>query len=258
MPTSELQQIGFQYYELLQRQEFNEADLDYSLLEQHKGMLNQLAKVGNSGITVFDMYKKKHVFTSYNFENLFGHELDRIETQGNEYFDSKVHPDDMIILMKNGIAMLEYAFEMPSKLRLECKLINEYRIKDKDNNYVRVIEQHQNLELDRQGNMWLSLSIIDISPNQDDYSGVKSQVVNFKTGQLLPIKFGNDEKPELSTREKEVLSLVKHGLLSKEISEKLFISIHTVNTHRQRILEKLGVDNSVEAIGFASKLGLIR
>jgi len=62
---------------------------------------------------------------------------------------------------------------------------------------------------------------------------------------------------ELTKRETEILKLVKEGYLSKEISSKLFISLHTVNTHRQRFLEKLGAQNSFEAVNFASKFGLI-
>jgi len=50
---------------------------------------------------------------------------------------------------------------------------------------------------------------------------------------------------------------VRNGLLSKEISNKLSISVHTVNTHRQRFLEKLGANNSMEAVVFASKFGLL-
>lgn len=61
----------------------------------------------------------------------------------------------------------------------------------------------------------------------------------------------------LTPREINILQLIKDGLLSKEISEQLFISIHTVNTHRQRILEKLDVDNSMEAVKYASTLGLL-
>ncbi|MBI9066985.1 MAG: helix-turn-helix transcriptional regulator [Salinivirgaceae bacterium] len=46
---------------------------------------------------------------------------------------------------------------------------------------------------------------------------------------------------ELSEREKDVLSLVALGHSNKEIAEKLFISIHTVITHRKHITEKLGI-----------------
>lgn len=115
--------------------------------------------------------------------------------------------------------------------------------------------------MDRKGNVWLSLGVVDVSPNQDSSTLTRTQVLNFKTGQLikLPVEKTTANNPTigLSSREKEVLVMVKEGLLSKEISEKLYISVHTVNTHRQRILEKLNANNSQEAIKYASALGLL-
>jgi len=46
---------------------------------------------------------------------------------------------------------------------------------------------------------------------------------------------------ELTGREKDVLKLVALGHTNKEIADKLFISIHTVISHRQNITEKLGI-----------------
>jgi DNA-binding CsgD family transcriptional regulator len=46
---------------------------------------------------------------------------------------------------------------------------------------------------------------------------------------------------ELSVRERDVLKLVAMGLPNKEIADRLFISIHTVITHRKNITEKLGI-----------------
>jgi len=46
---------------------------------------------------------------------------------------------------------------------------------------------------------------------------------------------------EISGREKEVLRLVAFGMTNKEIAEKLFISSHTVITHRKNITSKLGI-----------------
>lgn len=51
----------------------------------------------------------------------------------------------------------------------------------------------------------------------------------------------NEENYELSDRESEVLVLVAQGLCSKEIADKLNISIHTVNTHRKNITRKTGI-----------------
>ncbi|WP_321286883.1 LuxR C-terminal-related transcriptional regulator [uncultured Sunxiuqinia sp.] len=54
-------------------------------------------------------------------------------------------------------------------------------------------------------------------------------------------KNGNSDNGELTVREKEVIKLIALGLANKEIAEKLFISIHTVISHRKNITEKLGI-----------------
>ncbi|PZW42490.1 DNA-binding NarL/FixJ family response regulator [Mesonia algae] len=61
---------------------------------------------------------------------------------------------------------------------------------------------------------------------------------------------------ELSPREKEVLSLLGEELTSKEISEKLFISVNTVETHRKNILLKTGSKTTTGAVKFAIESGL--
>ncbi|WP_346583895.1 response regulator transcription factor [Chryseobacterium sp. C39-AII1] len=58
-------------------------------------------------------------------------------------------------------------------------------------------------------------------------------------------------KDPLTKREMEILKLICDGLSSKDICEKLFISINTVETHRKRILLKLNVKNSVGVVKYA-------
>jgi len=52
------------------------------------------------------------------------------------------------------------------------------------------------------------------------------------------------EKESLSQREKEIVTLVVKGLTNKEIADKLFLSIHTVITHRRNIARKLDIHSS--------------
>lgn len=61
----------------------------------------------------------------------------------------------------------------------------------------------------------------------------------------------------LTAREKDVLVLLAKGLTSKKISEELYVSTHTVDTHRKNILSKLGVNNSAELVQYAIRNGLI-
>jgi len=247
-----------EHKKVMTAQQFDEADLDYTILERHKQLLSQFSLVSNSGIAVFDMYRQQHAFVSYNFTDLFGYDINSLQRNANDYFDKHVHPDDFSVLMRNGVDFLRLFY--PNKEEYaNCKLINEYRIRNSHNDYIRIIEQHQILEFDKKGNVWLSLSIWDISPDQSTFQGVRSKVFNCKTGAYNSLQefLPTSSQTTLSYREIEILQLVRDGLLSKEISEKLSISVHTVNTHRQKILFKLDVDNSMEAIKYASELGLL-
>lgn len=255
-------QIFATFTELLKQQKFVSKELDYSILEKHKFLLLQLANLNNSGISIFDLYKNEHVFYSPNFCTLLGYRLNEIIEKGQGYLDDKIHPVDYIELNKNGISLIKLCYQFSDDEKMNYKLLNEYRILNAANKYIRVIEQHQLLELDIHGNIWLTSSIIDISPNQNINEGIKSQLLNFRTGKIISFQNENTNYKEeikisLTQREIQILKMVKNGLLSKEISDNLYISVHTVNTHRQRVLEKLGANNSLEAVVLASKLGLL-
>lgn len=61
----------------------------------------------------------------------------------------------------------------------------------------------------------------------------------------------------LSPREVEIVQLVAEGLSNKEIAEKIFLSVHTVTTHRKNIMSKLGVNNTAGLVMFAIRQNLI-
>jgi DNA-binding CsgD family transcriptional regulator len=60
-----------------------------------------------------------------------------------------------------------------------------------------------------------------------------------------------------SDREFEIIRLIESGLNSEEIAEKLFISTHTVNTHRRNILEKTGKAHISEVIYYLKERGVL-
>lgn len=53
-----------------------------------------------------------------------------------------------------------------------------------------------------------------------------------------------------------MLRLIDQGMMSKTIAEQLSISVNTVSRHRQEILKKLRVSNSIEACRIARELDL--
>jgi LuxR family maltose regulon positive regulatory protein len=62
---------------------------------------------------------------------------------------------------------------------------------------------------------------------------------------------------QLSSRELAVLRLIAQGCSNQEISEQLFISLHTVKTHASHINSKLGVERRTQAVARAKELGLM-
>ena len=63
--------------------------------------------------------------------------------------------------------------------------------------------------------------------------------------------------PEFTEREKEIIYLCREGLQGKQIADRLNISPRTVDTHKNNIFKKLGINNTMEMVQYALKQGII-
>ncbi|TXC76960.1 response regulator transcription factor [Luteibaculum oceani] len=61
----------------------------------------------------------------------------------------------------------------------------------------------------------------------------------------------------LTQREQEIILLIAEGNTTTQIAEKLFLSSHTINTHRKNIMTKLGVNNTAAIVMYAVKNNLV-
>jgi len=62
----------------------------------------------------------------------------------------------------------------------------------------------------------------------------------------------------LSEREIEIIRLISDGCTNKEIADQLFLSTHTVNTHRKNIMNKLGIKNTAGIVIYAFRENIIK
>lgn len=95
---------------------------------------------------------------------------------------------------------------------------------------------------------------------------IEEAILSVYEGKLymsLDINLSADEKqdmgkaPVISSREKEVLELIADGFTNPQIATKLFISLHTVDSHRKNLLTKFGVNNTAGLIKLAAKYDMI-
>lgn len=241
---NETDQLVKEYYGWLEKQAFVEKDLDYSALEKYKPMLKNLSLLGNNGIYVFDLYRKENIFTLYNFTNLYGYDQSETDKTSSEFLNTKIHPEDFQQLIGNAAAFIKFQFPLTKEERSQYKLVNEYRIANSTGQYSRVIEQYQVLEFDKHGNMWLALGVIDLLPEQEDAGGVKSQILEYKTGKFLPVS------------EKEI-ELVKENFSDTDQASRLSDNVHKVNQQRKKIIEKLHAENAADVSKRILKYGLL-
>jgi DNA-binding CsgD family transcriptional regulator len=240
-------------------QKFEVDKADYLEFEKKVYFLERLAEVENGSVIVLDLYQKKYIFLRSRYLEPFNDPLIDHDPQDPFYYSQFIHPDDLLMVMDSYKKSFNFFLSRPVQERKDYKLILNFRQRDKYGKYLNIILQLVVLELDKKGNIWLALILDDLLPDKISFEGVKRRVINIKSGKIC--LFRNEMEPNkktiLSIREVEVLGLVSKGFASKEIADKLFLSINTVNNHRQNILEKVGAANSSEAVTYARNLGLL-
>ena len=83
---------------------------------------------------------------------------------------------------------------------------------------------------------------------------IRQESINVEDLEHLPLSC---DPVSLSGRETEVLELISEGMTNAQVADKLFLSAHTVTTHRKNIMSKLGVNNTAAMVMYAVKTGLV-
>ena len=199
--------------------------------------LKILEQAGSFAVFLLDRFGHYYYVTEYVTED--------IQASDELNIEKLVHPDDLEVVRRIDKKVWEFLDTLPEEEKLTYKYIYEMRVLDR-RKYVRMIYQMRILAF--KDDNFLGMGIIDLAPEQSANTSVRFQIKNCLTDEIVPFAIESATDTLLTPREREILALAKEGMFSKEISEKLNISIHTVNRHRQNILEKLQVDNMIEAI----------
>ena len=89
-----------------------------------------------------------------------------------------------------------------------------------------------------------------------DPHGLLNQSLLALLPQAIAVEASHQQET-LSNRELAVLQLIAQGCSNQEISNQLFISLHTVKTHASHINSKLGVERRTQAVARAKAMGLL-
>ena len=203
------------------------------IAQEYISYMKILEQAGSFAVFLSDRFGHYYYVTEY------------IEPPQELNIENLVHPDDLEVVRRIDKKVWEFLDTLPEEEKLTYKYIYEMRVLDRGK-YVRMIYQTRLLAF--KDDNFLAMGMIDLAPEQSANTSVRFQIKNCLTDEVVPFTIETATDVLLTPREREILALAKEGMFSKEISEKLNISVHTVNRHRQNILEKLQVDNIIEAI----------
>ena len=207
------------------------------IAQEYISYMKILEQAGSFAVFLSDKFGHYYYVTEYVTED--------IQASDELNIEKLVHPDDLEVVRRIDKKVWEFLDTLPEEEKLTYKYIYEMRVLDRGK-YVRMIYQMRILAF--KDDNFLGMGIIDLAPEQSANTSVRFQIKNCLTDEIVPFAIETATDTLLTPRAREILALAKQGMFSKEISEKLNISIHTVNRHRQNILEKLQVDNIIEAI----------
>ncbi len=241
------------------RQRISNLDVDYDFWRQKRELIYQMSRISQSCLFTVDVFKSRYDFASDSFSEIFGYNLSwikNIRKQG-DLIEDRIHPDDRDKMTDIQIKHSRFIYSLSPENRNDYKNSYQFRMLNAKGQYMNIISRQQVIQTDCNDKAWMIMGVMDISPDQTLSDNVKYSCMNIKTGEIITNLITSDTEILLTNRERIILEMIGEGLLSKEIADKLDISIYTVSNHRKNILLKLGVNNSIEAINKAKSLRII-
>lgn len=177
--------------------------------------------------------------------------IQTVDSVWEEEIYNRIHPDDWKKRCLQELTFFRKVSSSHSKDIFSWYLENTIRMCDKEGEYH--YWKHRIFYFSGDGQQGISYSLCLYNLTSEDSEA--AYLINTMTGEKKILL--TDENQLLSAREKIILQMIQNGKSSKMIAEKLGISKHTVDRHRQNIIAKLQVNNTTEACHKAKRLGLI-
>lgn len=199
-------------------------------------------KLSSLVVSLFNVEQQKFVFCSQSVRQVLGYRPDAVVGSGWEFWYSLLKPTERPVVQHKLSNIILSESQKSGRKRIAL----EYQIKTTDGDWTCV--KHEIFHK-RFSGQWTVLNFI--------YDNSERALIDryLESPQQASVESAICRPSiEVSDREKQVLKLIACGLSSRQIAKKLYISRHTVISHRKNLIKKFKVKNTAELIKEASKV----
>lgn len=229
-----------------------------TVVEKHIQKLRELDRYlppMESFFIVTNTTKQIYEFVSKNFEYTLGLNRDKMANEGVPYWFSHFHPQDLPVWMSALEDLMVFTMtEVPLEDRHKLSYTWNFRVKNAKGKYLNALEHQTPTYFDETGKPVIGIAHFSITGKDEQRPIIGTVKKLNENNEYETIYYKNYSQKliteTISNREKDVVRLLALNKTSKEISEKLFISPHTVSAHRKNILKKLDFDSTQELVQY--------
>ncbi|WP_417608667.1 LuxR C-terminal-related transcriptional regulator [Owenweeksia hongkongensis] len=233
-------------------------NLDREEVIMHIKKLKELDKFlppSSSFFILSDTPNNNFPYVSKNFVTNLGLDPELMNSVGVPYWLGHHHPDDLPVWMQILQDLMAYTLtEVEPEDRKKLSYTWTFRVRTAAGNFVNLFEHMVPMELDAEGKPVIGLAHITVVGDGEALPlkcSVKKLNDNNEYETLLTKNYSQILLSDgVTNRERDIIRLLALGNNSKQISQKLFISPHTVDTHRRNILKKLKVSSTGELVAY--------
>lgn len=214
------------------------------IINQHMDMFN----IGEGFYVIFNTQTAEMEYISPKLTEILGYELQEFNLK---LLLENLHPEDIPYYYHYEQSAVRFFSGLSSELFFSYKFSYDYRVRTKDGDYKRVLQQVIPIYYFPKGGARTLGIFTDITHlnvqgiPKLSFIGMKGKPSFYNVH--LRDEFSLSEKL-FTKREKEILAHVLKGKNSRQISEELNLSIYTIQTHRKNILKKSGCSNLTELL----------